>query len=393
MSTMNAQYEIMDDWETLISFLPEGWREQAKERKALWRRGWEVQDPEVLLRILLIHLAQGYSLKETSVRVKESGLASMSGVAIYKRLRRSGEWLRWMAEGVLKSKMNLSLVKRGKNLRPRMVDATTVSEPGSTGSDWRLHYALRLMPLQCDFFELTDVHGGESLTRIPIARGDLVLGDRAYADAKGVAHVLDGGGDALVRMRVTSFRMLGPGRKRFQLMTHLKKLRIGEVGEWQTFVVGNGNRLIPGRICALKRSKKATDIEIKRLRRKYSKQRSKTPGPKALAAARYICVFTTVDASLLSASDVMELYRARWQIELAFKRLKSIVNFGHLPKQDLESAKAWLYGKLLVSLLAEVIVEAAHSFSPWGYVKINGEKAPAASLCGKPLERDFVYSA
>lgn len=379
---MDTTNEIMSDWETLLSFLPEGWEEQARKTKALWRRGWEVQDPEVLLHILLIHLAQGYSLKETAVRAKESGLASLSSVAIYKRLRRSGEWLRWMAEGLLKSNVDLPRRKRGVVLRPRMVDATTVSEPGSTGSDWRLHYALRLMPLRCDFFELTDVHGGESLTRIPVEKGDLVLGDRAYGDAKGVAHVLDGGGEILVRMRMNSFQLRSPDGKRFQLIARLKKLRIGQVGEWRVFVVGEGKRLIPGRICALKRSKKATEVEVERLRRKYSKQRGKTPGDKALEGARYACVFTTVDTALLSASEVMELYRTRWQIELAFKRLKSIVSFGHLPKQDPESSKAWLYGKLLVALLAEAIVESAYSFSPWGYIKIEEKNIRQASLRG-----------
>ena len=74
----------------------------------------------------------------------------------------------------------------------------------------------------------------------------------------------------------------------------------------------------------------------------------------------------------------MDLYRARWQVELAFKRLKSLFNFGHLPKHDEESAKAWLFGKLLVGLLSETIIEAADSVSPWGYVKIREETEIAA---------------
>ena len=53
---------------------------------------------------------------------------------------------------------------------------------------------------------------------------------------------------------------------------------------------------------------------------------------------------------------------------MVFKRFKSLAQLGHLPKQDDESAKAWLYGKLLVALIVEKLVEHACSVSPWGYV-------------------------
>jgi IS4 transposase len=63
-------------------------------------------------------------------------------------------------------------------------------------------------------------------------------------------------------------------------------------------------------------------------------------------------VFSTVPAGRLRASEVLEWYRVRWQIELAFKRLKTLAAFGARPKHDAQSARAWLYGKLLVALLA-----------------------------------------
>jgi len=367
---MNTQQHVSGDWETLISFLPEGWQKEAKARGAL-KRCREIKDAETLLHILMMHLAQGYSLKETAVRVKAGGLANISSVGIYKRLRASGEWLRWMAEGLMKRNIELPERPAGK-LRVRLVDGTTVNEPGSTGSEWRIHYALQLKPLRCDFFKVTDNHVGETFKLAPVEKGDLIVGDRAYANAKGVAHVVDNGGEALVRMKVISFVLRSADGKRFQLLTRLKKLRVGCVGEWPVFVVGENGRLIPGRVCALRRSKASAEMELKRIRRKNTLHGRPT-GRKAEEGAKYSCVFTTVDRSLLSATEVMDLYRARWQVELAFKRLKSLLNFGHLPKHDEESAKAWLFGKLLVGLLAETIIETADSVSPWGYIKIRQE--------------------
>jgi hypothetical protein len=58
------------------------------------------------------------------------------------------------------------------------------------------------------------------------------------------------------------------------------------------------------------------------------------------------------------------LYRRRWQIELLFKRLKSLALIGHVPKHDARSSRAWLYGKLLVALLAEKLIRVGHDISP-----------------------------
>ena len=52
--------------------------------------------------------------------------------------------------------------------------------------------------------------------------------------------------------------------------------------------------------------------------------------------------------------------------ELFFRRFKSLAQLGHLPEQDDESAKAWLYGKLLVALLVEKLIGHALAVSPWG---------------------------
>lgn len=386
---MKTQKYLSEDWEALISFLPEGWREEAKKRGAL-KRCREVKDAETLLRILMVHLAQGYSLKETSLRVKQAGLAQISSVGIYKRMKASAEWLRWMAEGLMKQ--NIEIPKSThEGLRVRLVDATTVTEPGSTGSEWRIHYSLQLKPLLCDHFEVTDKHVGESFQRIAIEKGDLLVGDRAYGNAKNVAYVLDHGGDVLVRMKIISFALRSLNGKGFKLTWRLKKLRIGSIGEWPVNIVAENGRLISGRICALRRSKTATEMELKRIRRSNARHGRK-PGVKALEAAKYTCIFTTVDASVLSATDVMELYRTRWQVELAFKRMKSLLNFGHLPKHNNDSSRAWLFGKLLMGLLADSTIKAADSFSPWGYIKIKQEHK-AMPIYRQPVERNALYTA
>jgi IS4 transposase len=78
-------------------------------------------------------------------------------------------------------------------------------------------------------------------------------------------------------------------------------------------------------------------------------------------------VFTTLPRALLSDVAILELYRYRWQIELAFKRLKQLLKIGRLPHQDPVAAKSWIHAKLVVALLLEMLFRSARAFSPWGY--------------------------
>jgi transposase len=81
-----------------------------------------------------------------------------------------------------------------------------------------------------------------------------------------------------------------------------------------------------------------------------------------------VLVFTTLPASEASTDKILETYRLRWQVELTFKRLKSIAQIGHVPKHDDQSSRAWLYGKLFVALLSQKLAHVGNTISPWGYM-------------------------
>jgi IS4 transposase len=99
------------------------------------------------------------------------------------------------------------------------------------------------------------------------------------------------------------------------------------------------------------------------LHRRSSKKQIRTR-PETLEFAKYVVVFTT--RSIGSAEEILQLYRMRRQIELAFKRLKSLAQLGHLPKYDGRSSCAWLSGKLFVALLAQKTIRVGRDISPSG---------------------------
>src|SRR5438034_8142517 len=227
-----------ENWKIICTFLPSGWMEQARQCGALQRaRG--IPDAEKLLRLLLIHVVNGCSLSETAVRAAQMGL-HVSAVAVFKRLQAAEEWLRWLAAQQLGTK-RLRFENRGRPLRA--VDATSVSEPGSTGTDWRVHYSISLADLRCDFFELTAIeHGGETLRRVPVHRGDIMMGDRIYANPVAVSHVVDAKGDILVRLNRQTLPLFDASEKRMDPLQLFGKIKAGQVLERVTRVRGRNGR-------------------------------------------------------------------------------------------------------------------------------------------------------
>ena len=356
---------LQDDWSVLVTFLPCGWKEKAKELGAL-RRCRRFADAEPLLRTLLIHLADGCSLRETVVRAEEGQIATVSDVALLKRLKAAGEWMRWMARGLMDcwSWKSPPAILNNK-LRIRLVDGSLVQEPGSTGSSWRIHYSIQLPSLQCDEVHVEGPKTGESFKRFAVQKGDLLVADRGFAHRDGIAHVVSSGGDVLVRLSLTSLTLEGEDGAPFPLLANLRGLSNIRIGDWDVWL-RKGESVIAGRVCAIKKSRAAAE-RARRHAYRDSNRKGHAIRPQTLESAEYTFVFTTVDRGRLKAADILELYRGRWQIEMVFKRLKSIIAIGHLKKTDLEAAKAWIHGKLLVVFLIEALLAAAEKFSPWGY--------------------------
>lgn len=356
-----------ESWQCLQRFLPVGWEMKARELGAWRREPRSIGSTEALLRLLLIHLADGCSLREAVVRARQGNVASISDVGLLKRLRASGEWLRWMAVGMLERHGVGPCVRPEwlEGYHVRAVDASVVCEPGSTGTDWRVHFSLDLYGLHCDEFHVTGPRVGESFVRFRVLPGDLMLGDRAYGHLKGFHHVLGHGGHFLTRLKNKAFGLRdAAGSPR--LLAHLvAPLEVGEAGDWPLFGEAKGQEDVALRLCAVRLSEEAAEQSVRRAEKELRKKQ-RSLDPETLALHRYVILATSLPDSL-SPHQILELYRVRWQVELAFKRLKSIMGLGHLPKEDEESAKAWLHGKMLVSCLAQAIVDEGRSFSPWGY--------------------------
>jgi len=358
---------LREDWKVLLGLLPSDWEQLGRSTGAVTRlRGFNSLNN--LFRTLLLHVGCGWSLRETAVQAKLAGIAEVSDVTLLNRLRQAEDWLRQLCQQLWKDN-GVSLEPALKGRPVRLVDATMVKEPGKTGGQWRIHYSLRLPTLECDQFDLTPAQGkqtGERLGRFTFQAGEVVMGDAGYCHPPGIAAVRKQGADVIVRLNPASLPLENKQGRPFPLLSTVTKLkRAGEVRDWPVWVSAEGAR-IAGRLCGVRKSEVAIQKAQRKLTRKQQTGKSKATAETRQYAC-YILVFTTLPIQHATTRQVLDCYRLRWQIELTFKRLKSIVQLGHVPKQDDQSSRAWLYGKLLVALLTQKLVRVGSAISPWGY--------------------------
>lgn len=372
METTDWTNTSKDQWGRLTAMFPEGWEAMAKECGAFHRRG-KFENPETLLRTLLIHILDGCSFRVTATWARLGELVSVSDVAILYRLRQSYEWFCHMTQEMLKNWALPELTEGLCGLRVRVVDATLVNEPGSTGSDWRYHFAIDLPEGRVGDVVLSDRHQGESFKNFRVESGMVMMGDQVYGNAPGIEYVVEQGGDVIVRMNPHNLIARTEFGDPFALREHLRRLKDGQVGDWPVFIQGERG-IIKGRICAQRKPPEAAAKAEKQVLRNSQKKGHKIQ-PQTLEYAHYLIIFTTLPAERVAGSTILAFYRLRWQIEVVFHRLKELLKIRFVPHPNPESARAWLQGKLFGAFLVETLRHKAERFSPEGHPVPGGEPA------------------
>lgn len=366
-------------WPYVLAMMPADLEQTALSKLALARRR-EIGSAGDLLRLALLYGFCDLSLRQTAVRASLLGLGELSDVAVLHRLEKAADWLGHLLVQFLQER---GLAHRVPPLAVQVVDATTVSRPGSRGTDWRVHVGLDLAEQRITQIEVTGVEGGETLARHEVKEGQVLLGDRGYAHREGVARVLEAGGHVVVRLNSSSFPLENRRGKAQALPGCLEGLEIGELGDWDVQFRAGG-KVYAGRLVALRQSEPAAERQRDYIRR-TAVRKGKKLAARSLKAAEFLYVFTDLPRKVLPPAEALELYRLRWQIELVFKRLKSVLNLDGLRAKSPALARAYLYAKILGALVAEELCLGGPAFFPWGYALFAGPRqsmAVAAALGG-----------
>jgi hypothetical protein len=307
----------------------------------------------------LLHAGVGVPLRQAVEVFEQATGIDVSHKTLHQRLRKAGPYLQWMVEK-LAAVGRQAAAERWAGYDVMAADATVVTRPGSCGTDARIHTLIRLSTLESVEVKTSDVSLGETLRNFSFAPGQLVIADRGYSTGRGFAWVLDQGADVLVRLNRGSVRLLDKYGDEIDALPVARHLQGHRVEEHAVFALADDGRRIAGRLLMMRLPKDKAAQARKRVIAEHGRDVS----AETLEAAQYVLLFTTVPASRLSASQCMELYRVRWQLELTFKRWKSLCNFDELPKFRDDTIKAWLSTKILAAILLERIGSQHGELSP-----------------------------
>jgi hypothetical protein len=364
---MKIRPEILDHWPEVHARLPADFDLEATARsRGAFRRAREIKNVETLLRLALAYGGLGMSLRETCAWAEAGEIVNrLSDPSLIERLCKAAPWLGDIVAALIAEQAKLS-GGRWAGYRLRALDGTSICEPGADRTSWRLHVGYDLATGQVDQLEVTDGRGAENLQRLTYRPGDIVLGDRCYARPRDLRPVLDAGADFIVRSGWNSLRLLQPDGKPLDLFAALAA-QTEQEGEVQVRV-HEGMQVPPSESLALRlvirrKDPEQAQAEQKRLL-KEAKRRGKKPDPRSLEAAKYILLLTSLPADVFPPADILAIYRFRWQIELAFKRFKSLAGLDLLPAKKPELARAWIYARLIVAIIAEQIAGQVPDSSP-----------------------------
>lgn len=353
-------------WAALQARLPADLADLARQTKAMQRvRG--IADALTLLRLALLRGPGGLTLKATAAWAALTQMAHLSAPALHDRLHQAVDFLKGVTHRLLDPPSAESgQLWAGRHLR--IADGTSISERGSQGTDWRVHGVFDLGQGGFSHLELTDVHGAEALSRgTPIA-GEVRIADRNFCNAGELARYLAeaeaGQADFIVRMRWRSLRLRRDDGSAFDVIGFLQQIPEGATAQDVRVHVAlpYQTRTMPLRLVAVRLPADKAAAARKRLMRQASRKQT-TPDPRSLVAAGFVFVATTLPVTF-TAADILAIYRLRWQIELAFKRLKSLLHIDRIPTWTERGGQSWLFAHLIMALLCDDLNQDFLAASP-----------------------------
>lgn len=344
----------------ILKQMPEGYKKACWETKAMNRRRG-IQDEDTLLTLCLYY-SYDNSLIDTQNYASTAFSVDISDVGFMKRFKRCNEWIKWINRHMAQEKMSIyDVPEKLKSANVIAIDASDITSKSAVKQTWRLHYAVNLFSMTTEQFKITSESTGESLKNFELHQNDLVLADRVYATITGIECCHNAEADFIMRIRNKAFKLYDKDGNKVVLSELLKN--VGDTCcDFNVYYMNTDKELKPIRFCAVQKTEEEKAFEQKKLRRKESKKQLKI-SEETKFSHNYFFVVTSLDETF-SAEEILALYRLRWQVEIVFKRFKSILNLGSMPTKTADSSEVWLNCKMLIALLIEKLMLSV-DFSPY----------------------------
>ncbi|MBV9229580.1 MAG: transposase [Chloroflexi bacterium] len=344
-----------EDWQQeILPRLPEQLPEQAKALKA-FERSRQIGSASALLRGLLAYVYTVNSFGHLAIWSVLIGLGNVSANDWRKRLRKSYAWLCWLLGELLAASNALSpwLLHSGLR-RVLLIDGTHWSCPGPQGLIFRVHTAFDLLSGRLSQLKVTDTHEAEHLEVFELQEGDLVISDSANGYRERIAYACKRLAHLLVRFVPSTLPLEDAAGQAIDLLRWLKARHApaGRICGLDAWITCRDGQRIPVRVVALRLSAEQREKAQRRKKQRSIRQQRKMR-PETLYLSGWLLVVSTLPHEQWNDAAVLQLYRARWHIELVFKRIKQLLKLQRLRCTTKETAQATLTALLVGWALME----------------------------------------
>lgn len=334
-------------FEDLLQDLPPETVEMAREFKA-FSRARKIKTPQQLLRVVLLYCGLDQSLREVAGTMTLL-VQQISDSSITERLTACRPWVKALLPKMLGQRELASLPN---NRRFIVIDGSTVQSPGAKRIHYRLHIAMDLLTLAFTEVMISTAKTGESLRHFSLGAGDVAIADRGYCHPQAVVDTLAAQADMVLRLNPHNMPLYHDDGAPVDLVAALQDQAPTSVHTLSAWV-GPESQRVKGWVHAYRLTEEQANKARAQCRNRNSKK-GKTPKERTLFLAGYVLVWTSLPPEVMSADTIMRLYRLRWQVELAIKRWKSLLDVDALrARTGSPLAELWLHGKLLYALLVE----------------------------------------
>ena len=351
-ATATSSHPLLNEkWERVKQRLPDDLDQSAKQHAALLRCR-EIRSAEALLQLAFLYSLPDWSLRQTALMATLLEICNISDVDLMRRLQGMPAWLGALAVQLLQQ--NGIQFPSQAALHLKILDASVISKPKSQGTDWRLHVSMDLDQMRIDQVILTDEHGGEGFGNFSLSDQDIYLADSGYTRTRGLEKALQAGAKFVTREQWNTMPVYSQAGEKFDIIAWLKATfpqGATDPAETQVWLPG-AQGLQPVRLVACPLPPEKAEKARERAR-KNSRKKKHQPMEKNLYAVGFVILLTNLPAQGWSSEQVLALYRWRWQIELYFKRMKSLLDLDHLRAQNNDLAQTYLLTKLLAAILVD----------------------------------------
>jgi Transposase DDE domain len=380
----------VDAWKReIVPLLPRDLEESAFLFGAMSRKGGKIQNASDLLRGLIAYCVCLKSFRSLGAWGVFSGIADMADTSWRERMMKSGDWLCFLLNSLLRSEKQQPppRLKKEGYCSIKLVDASHVRCVGKKGTVFRFHCMYSLLTQQLCQVLVGTTKIAESMENFLLEKGTMYVHDGGYGYRGQIAKEHDAEAFSVTNFCPSTFPLEDAEGNALDLVAALKKLhaREGTIKSFSAFFQENGKRY-EVRVIARRATKEQRE-RVLHQKQKLAKKNHRKLQKETLYLTGWVLVLTTLPSQDWSDQEVLSLYRARWMIEIFFKRVKQLLEMHILRAETEETAKVTVAVMLVSWVLQEGMAKKMRSVLDEMYDDLEKQCVDEPEKRGKKEER------